>query len=216
LPVTITSTSALVSGSNPFTPVAAGTATFQATQAGNANYAAASPVNFNVNIAKAGLAVTANNTSRAFDQPNQAFTYGLSNFVNGDNASVVSGTPAITATATPVSPVSGSPYGIVPALGTLTAANYSFNFVNGSLAVTKAPQTITFYPIANLTHGTTFPLSARSSSGLPVTYTVSGPATITNNILSVTGTGAVQITAAQAGNGNYSAATSLVRSFIAQ
>jgi hypothetical protein len=216
LAVTIASTSALATGTNPFVPVAAGTATFQATQAGNANYTAATPVNFNVTIAQATLNVTASVASRVFDQPNPSFGYGLSNFVNGDNASVVSGTASITTAATPISPVSGSPYAITPNVGTLAAANYTFVFTNGSLAVTKAPQSITFYPLPNITHGTSFPLSARASSGLAVTYTVSGPASISNNILSVTGTGTVQVTAAQAGNGNYSAATSAVRSFTAQ
>jgi hypothetical protein len=216
LPVTITSTSSYATGSNPFTPIAAGTASFQATQAGNANYSAATPVNFNVAIAQALLNVTATNASRAFDQPNPSFNYGLSGFVNGDTASVVSGTPAFNTLGNPIASVGGSPYAVTPTTGTLSAANYTFAFNSGLLTVTKAPQSITFYPLPNLAHGTTFPLSARASSGLAVTYTVSGPATITNNILSVSGTGTVQVIATQTGNGNYNAATSVVRSFTAQ
>jgi hypothetical protein len=60
-----------------------------------------------------------------------------------------------------------------------------------------------------------FPLSARASSGLAVTYAVSGPASISNNVLSVTGSGLVQVTASQTGNGNYNSANSIVRSFTA-
>jgi hypothetical protein len=66
-----------------------------------------------------------------------------------------------------------------------------------------------------LTNGSNFPLTARSSSGLAVTYSVSGPASITNNVLSVTGSGQIQVTASQAGGTNYNAATSVIRSFTA-
>jgi len=215
LPVTITSTSSLATGTGPFTPAGAGSASFQATQAGNANYAAATPVNFNVSIAKATLTVTAGSTSRAFDQPNPAVGYNIGGLVNGDPSSVITGSPTITSVATPTSPVSGSPYAETATLGTLSAANYTFSFTSGALAITKAPQTITFYPLPMLTNGSNFPLTARSSSGLAVTYAVSGPASITNNVLSVTGSGQIQVTASQAGGTNYNAATSVIRSFTA-
>jgi len=214
LPVTIASTSALATGANPFTPAGAGSASFTATQAGNANYSTTT-LNFNVSIAPATLSVTAANASRAFDQPNPSFSYNFGTFVNGDTASAVSGAPAFSTTATPLSPMSGNPYTITPSTGTLNAANYTFNFVAGTLTVQLAAQTITFDPIANLQHGSTFLLSARSSSGLPVSYSVSG-GSITNNILTVGAAGPVSVTASQAGNGNYSAANSVTRSFTAQ
>jgi len=221
LPVTITSTSAYVTGSNPFVPVAAGSATFQATQAGNTDYAAATPVNFNVTISPATLNVVATSITRLYDQPYPTnFGYSLTNFVNGDNASVVSGSPAFstpTAATNPLLQAGGSSYGIHITQGTLAAANYTFAFTDGSVATLRAPQTITFYPLPNITHGTTFPLSARASSGLAVTYTVTG-GSIANNILTVTASSGslVTVTAAQSGNGNYTAATSVVRSFTAQ
>lgn len=216
---TITFNSGPVSGSGtgPYTISGAGTASFTATQTGNTVYAAATPVPFSVVVSPAVLNVTGSSATRGFDQPNPAFGFSFGSFVNGDTSSVVSGSPVVSTTATPVSPISGGArYLITPTQGTLAATNYSFNFISGTLTITKASQLITFYPLPNVLHGTTFPLSARSSSGLPVTYTVTGPATITNNILSVTGAGAVQITASQAGNGNYNAATSVVRSFTAQ
>jgi hypothetical protein len=49
-----------------------------------------------------------------------------------------------------------------------------------------------------------------------VSVSVSCPPTISNNIVSVSGTGTVQVIAVQTGNGNYNAATSVVRSFTAQ
>jgi hypothetical protein len=216
LPVTITSTSALATGTNPFASAGAGIATFQATQAGNSSYSTATPVNFSVSIAPATLTVTAGSTSRLFDQPNPGDGYNIGGLVNGDSSSVITGAPVITTTATPISSITGSPYAEIPTIGTLSAGtNYTFAFINGTLTITPTTQTITFYPIANLTHGTTFPLSARSSSGLPITYIVTG-GSIANNILTVGGAGTVTVTATQAGNANYSAATSVSRSFTAQ
>lgn len=55
-------------------------------------------------------------------------------------------------------------------------------------------------------------LSARASSGLPVGYTViSGPASLTGNLLTLTGTGTVKVRATQAGNADFLAATPVER-----
>jgi hypothetical protein len=214
LPVTITSTSSLVSGTNPFTPLVAGTATFQATQAGNSSYSTATPVNFSVSIAPATLTVTGTSQSRAFDQPNPPLTYGITGFVNGDPASIVTGAPTLNLLASPLTTAGYA--SILTGTGTLAAPNYIFNASNGLLTITPAPQTITFLPLPVLTHTTTFPLTARASSGLAVTYTVTGPASITNSVLTVTGSGPVTVTASQAGNTDYAVATAVVRSFTAQ
>ena len=212
--VTFASTSALATGTNPFTPAGAGTASFQASVGATTDYNAAT-LNFNVSISPAPLIVRATNATRAFDQPNPSFGYSFATFANGDTSSVVSGVPQFSATAQTLSAVSGSPYLINISQGTLAAANYSFNFSPATLTVTQAPQTITFYPLPTLTSGSTFPLTARASSGLAVTYAVTGPASITNNVLSVTGSGPVQVTTSQTGGTNYNAATSVTRSFTA-
>ena len=53
-----------------------------------------------------------------------------------------------------------------------------------------------------------------ASSGLPVVLSVlSGPATITNNLVTITGAGNVTLAADQAGNSNYSAAKEVTASF---
>jgi len=58
-------------------------------------------------------------------------------------------------------------------------------------------------------------VSATASSGLPVTFSVlSGPATLSGNTLTFTGTGTVVIAADQAGNANYSAAPEAIRSIV--
>lgn len=82
--------------------------------------------------------------------------------------------------------------------------------------ITQETQTITFAALSDRT--TTFApqnLSATASSGLSVTFSViSGPATITGNVLTLVGTpGTVVVRATQAGNLGFSAAPSVDRTF---
>ncbi|OUD12297.1 MBG domain-containing protein [Thioflexithrix psekupsensis] len=74
-------------------------------------------------------------------------------------------------------------------------------------------QTLTFPTLGNLTPNDTQILNASASSGLAVSYSVSGPCSVTGNEVTATGVGTCTVTASQAGNGQYSAATSAERSF---
>lgn len=87
--------------------------------------------------------------------------------------------------------------------------------VNQTFTVAKTNQTITFDPIADKTFSTTpVSLTARASSGLPVAYTVvSGPATLADSSLTLTGAGAVRVRALQEGNADFNAALPLERTF---
>jgi sugar lactone lactonase YvrE len=71
------------------------------------------------------------------------------------------------------------------------------------LTIAQAQQTIDF-PLNPLTYsvGTTIALTASASSGLPVTYSVAGPATLSGSMLTFTGPGTVEVTA-QAGDQDY-------------
>ncbi|MGO9516627.1 MAG: Ig-like domain repeat protein [Candidatus Korobacteraceae bacterium] len=77
------------------------------------------------------------------------------------------------------------------------------------LVVNKASQTINFALPGTVTYGVA-PITLTATggaSGNAVTFSVgSGPATITGNSLTITGTGIVQVAANQAGNANYLAA----------
>jgi len=89
--------------------------------------------------------------------------------------------------------------------------------VSLSGTATQASQTITFTPPTTPISFTTSPitLSASASSGLPVTFTVtSGPATVTGDQLTLTGLGTVVVTASQAGDTDYAAATSVSNSIV--
>jgi uncharacterized protein (TIGR03437 family) len=84
-----------------------------------------------------------------------------------------------------------------------------------TITVTPAPQTIVFPAIPNQTTDvTSLTLSASSSSGLPVVFSVvSGPATVSGKTLTLTGTGAVTVEADQPGNSNISVAAPVRQTF---
>ena len=77
-------------------------------------------------------------------------------------------------------------------------------------------QTITFPTLSSpVTYGVApITLAATASSDLPVSYTVTGPATIGGNTLTITGVGTVVVTAAQAGDATYQAATPVSQTVI--
>ena len=79
----------------------------------------------------------------------------------------------------------------------------------------KASQTITFGPLPNKTYGDApFTLSATASSGLAVSFSiVSGPATVSGNMLTITGAGAVTVRASQSGDTNWNAASPVYQFF---
>lgn len=81
--------------------------------------------------------------------------------------------------------------------------------------ISKAEQTISFSSIADKTLGDgPFELKATSSSGLDIMYTTgSDKVTMTNNQATLAKAGRASITAAQLGNENYNAATSVDQSF---
>jgi hypothetical protein len=77
--------------------------------------------------------------------------------------------------------------------------------VQQSLVVTKASQTISFSPLATVTYGVPdFPISATATSGLPVSFTASGNASVQQVAgiwyVHITGAGSATITAHQAGD----------------
>jgi hypothetical protein len=82
-------------------------------------------------ITPAPLTVTADNKTRFEKVANPSFTATYSGLVNGETASALGGTLALTTAATSVS-APGS-YSIVPA--GLTSSNYAITFVPGTLTV---------------------------------------------------------------------------------
>jgi hypothetical protein len=201
---------------NLLTITGAGTITVKASQAGNSNYSAAADVTKSITVSPKALTITANNASRAYGGANPAnpgFTAPV--LTNGDSISSVTYSYAATATATAAV---GTTHSITPSAAVFTSgtsANYSIIYVAGTLTIAgTASQTIAFTPAATATYGdSAVTLSATATSSLPASFTlVSGPATLTNNLLTIAGVGTITVKASQAGNSNYAAAPDVTKS----
>ena len=68
------------------------------------------------------------------------------------------------------------------------------------LPALSTAQTVTFPTIGNVSVGNTVTLAAASSSGLPASYVVSGPAQLNGSQLTATGAGTISVIAYQAGD----------------
>jgi hypothetical protein len=157
-------------------------------------------------IGSVTLHVTVDDSSKSFGDPNPTFTVTYIGFVNGDDESSLGGTLAFATAATTLSP--GGTYSVTPS--GLTSPNYLLDYVDGTLTIAPAAQTITFDPLSAVTYGDApFALNATSTSGLTVTFTASGSCSVSGVTVTITGAGTCTITAHQAGNANYAAAANV-------
>ena len=92
-------------------------------------------------VSKSHLTVTATSVTRPYGAGNPAFSYKVSGFANTETTSVVSGSASCITTATTKSAV--GTYPITCTTGSLSAANYTFTFVKGTLTVTPVTLTVT-------------------------------------------------------------------------
>ncbi len=83
-----------------------------------------------------------------------------------------------------------------------------------TIDTSKTVQTITFNAIPNKTYGDVFTLQATASSGLPISFEIIGPATLSgDDEVTVTGVGTVTVRASQGGNEEYSSTASIDKVF---
>lgn len=218
-----TQTASLSGGQTNFTVTGllAGAHSFTASFGGGSGYASSTSSSLPLTVNKASVTVTGSCNNRVFDQPNTCTAVVGTLQYSDSVATVFTTTPTGTTTATPTSPA--GPYTATPVatLSTFGIANYTLTPVNGSFTVSGgAPQSIIFAPLPNFTHGSSYQLTARTTSGLPVTYSVTaGSASISGgSTLIVTGTGLVTVQASQSTDptGDYATATPVSRSFTAQ
>ncbi len=122
------------------------------------------------------------------------------------------GNPALTATDIEAQPYSS---GSISADMWTDSSGYVMEVDDVSIVGPPIAQSIAFNPLAGKTYGdSAFALSATASSGLPVSFSVvSGPASLSNNMLTITGAGSVTVAASQAGNTNYAPAADVQRMF---
>jgi hypothetical protein len=105
------------------------------------NYTANSTTNTIADITSVTLLVRADDKSRSFGATNPVLTPIYSGFVAGEDTNVLSGAPSLTTPAVESSPVGTYPINI--SQGTLSAANYTFSFTNGTLTVIELPSVLT-------------------------------------------------------------------------
>ena len=203
-----------ISGSN-ITIVATGDCTVTASQAGDSNYSAAADVTRTFKVFGITTSSVAGGTTNS--AYSQTFTAAggvgggtwttnstLPANVNLSTSGVLSGTPTVAFT------------GNVTITYTENGVSHSRTY---SLVITQAvlqAQTITFAQPANVAITTTsINLGATASSGLTVSYTSSTPSvcTVSGNVVTILSEGTCTITASQAGNGVYGAASNVTRSF---
>jgi subtilisin-like proprotein convertase family protein len=165
-----------------------------------ANYSASSATVL-LNVAQAPLVVTAASASKAYGAPVPALGVSYSGFVNNDTAASLTTAPTATTTCLATSPVGN----YATTAGGGVAANYSFSYVSGNLAVTQVGLTITADDKTRPKGLSNPPLTA-SYSGF---VNGDGPGSLSPGVsLSTTATpasavGTYPITASGAANPNY-------------
>jgi uncharacterized protein (TIGR03437 family) len=210
LPVTFTSGTPGVCSVNGASAVilSAGTCSVIASQAGNGQYGAAASVTRSFTIAPASQIIVVP-TTYASSYPLAAGSFSLTVAASsGLPVTLISTTPSVctissgkvTLLAVGYCEIQASQAGNIDYQPAPTA---SLNFLIG-----LASQTISFTIPNHTSSDAPFELQATASSGLPVMFSVvSGPATVSGNLLTITGIGTVTVQASQPGNANYAAAT---------
>lgn len=216
LSVTYTSSNPAVATivSNQIHIVGAGTSTITASQSGSSTYNAATSVNQTLTVNKLSQTITfgtlaskittdADFSPGATTSSTLAATYASSNTAV---ATIVSNQIHITGVGTTTITAS-------------QAGNTTYNAapdVTQSFTVNNAttPQTITFNVLQTKSYGDAdFAPGATASSGLTVSYNSSNTAvaTIISSQIHIVGAGTSEITASQAGNDTYNAATNVIQ-----
>lgn len=124
--------------------------------------------------------------------------------VGGELYSFSSWTGAVPSTDNPVCISGSAQHGTIQQLA---------HYVDSGVAV-KQQQTINFPFLSDKVYGDAdFTVSATASSGLTVSFSASGPCTMSGTTVHLTGSGDCTVTATQDGNVSYYAATPVPRSF---
>ena len=170
-----------VNGATGATPV-----TITATKAGS-GVTPAESANITVTVAKKTLMVTVADKTRAYGEPNPAWTVTYSGFVHGDTPDSLTTKPVVTCTADATTPAGTVPITIAGGV----SDNYDFVYVPGTLTITGGSPLFRIVqgPSLAKTYGDdAFGLTTSGGSGAAVTWTSSDPA-----VASVDDTGTVTI-----------------------
>ena len=159
----------------------------------SSNYVLGTTTNIPWTISKAIITLTTNNLSMTYGSsvPTQSFAYSLSGLLGEDTASVISGIAHRSTTATSSSNVGSYP--ITTNISSLSATNYTFATVGGTLTINPATLTA-----STITGSTTY---TGSSQAFTVLSGING--TTYTGSTSVSGTNVGSYTTTIIGTGNY-------------
>ncbi len=176
-------------------------------QSGNPSYGASGSASFSVTVTRTS------GTPSSFNLSVSGLPSGASASFSASNPVSFQGNPSRTVTLT-INTSASTP---VSSTNFTVTASQTFSTTRtgtGTLTVVKGNQTITFGSLANkTTNDPDFNVNATASSSLPVSFAASGSCTIGGTLVHITGAGSCTITASQAGDSNYNAASNVVQSF---
>ena len=210
---TVNSGPCTVAVDGTLTITGAGDCVVTASQAGSDNYNPASDVQQTIEIAKADQTINFTApTGKVFG--NDPFALGGSS-TSGEPVSYTVNSGPCTVAADGTLTITGAGDCTVTAS---QAGNSNYNAANNeqrTFTIQKAAQSITFLAPMSKTYGdAAFALGGSASSNLTVSYGVdSGPCTVADGTLTITGASQCTVTASQAGNSNYDAASNVSRTF---
>ena len=206
LPVSYSVTGPASVAGNILTLTGAGSVSIKASQAGDATYGPAAIVTANLTVTKASQTVTFPAVpATPYNTPGVPLAATVSSGLP-ITYSILSGPGAVTGNMLTFTGI-----GMVTVqAGQSGNANYLSAGEHIRISSTKASQSIAFAAIPAQTFGNPpVTLAATATSGLPVSYTVSGPGALSGNALTLTGAGTITITANQAGNASFGTAASV-------
>ncbi|HEX8686852.1 MAG TPA: MBG domain-containing protein, partial [Pyrinomonadaceae bacterium] len=192
----------------------AGSCTVTASQAGDSNYNAATNAPQSFNIAKAGSTTTVTAPDATYDGSPHGGTAAATGFggLNQSRTVTYAGRNGTTYGPSTTAPTNAGDY--TASASFPGDANHNTSNGSADFRILKAGQAITFAALSNRTFGDAdFAVSATAGSGLGVSFTASGPCTVSGATVHLTGAGTCAVTASQAGNGNFNAAPNVERSF---
>ena len=181
-------------------PVGAGTYTVKAVYAGSGNYSPAEATR-TITITKAELTVKAENKTTPYNgSAFTAFSRMITGFAPGDNESAITGTVTFSGNATGAT--NAGTYTITPNVTGLSAANYTFKPVNGTLEITKVQLTVKADNKSKPFDGLAFTAFTSSISGFvngENSSVVSGSVTYGGNAVGAASVGTCTITPVTSG-----------------
>ena len=232
LAVTFTSTTAATCSvsDRTVTLLAAGSCSITASQSGNISWSAATSVTQSFTITTRPLTIKAADRSATYtgSAVSVSNTYSITSGTLAGSDSVTSLTYTYTSTGgynSQTAPTAAGTYTITPSAASFSpgsASNYALTYETATLTIGRASQTISFTAPTTKVFGSgsfTLPLTDTTTSGLAIAFASTTPSICTlsgadSRTVTLIAAGTCTLTADQAGDSNYTAASQVTRSFI--